>query len=67
MVLDSNYTTIHEWEWQSCYLLRVAGLGSARVRRLNLPYKERVYTCDLLEGEGWWARMVFAVSTRAVI
>ena len=39
MVLDSNYTTIHEWEWQSCYLLRVAGLGSARVRRLNPAYR----------------------------
>ena len=47
--------------WDNTYLLRAASLHSVEVKLLDLPYPERVYTCNVYEGEGWWAQMVFAV------
>ena len=54
-------TTVKTFSWGDTYLVRAAGLHSVEVKLLDLPYPERVYTCNLYEGEGWWAQMVFAV------
>lgn len=55
---------VANFEWADHYIVRATGLHSVEVKQIPphlLGFPERVYLCDAYEGEGWWARLVFAV------